>query len=122
MYEVGVRTVFVAFHRMPSQPPPENERHRHDYRVEVVAERHDLDARGMVCDLDVVTSALADVTDRARDRDLEVVCAAEEVTVEVLARWIHRQLGPRLQGDGAESVGVRVWESDHAFGGIHATL
>ena len=121
MFEVGATTRFVAFHRMPSQPPPENERHPHDYRVEVIAERDELDERGMVCDLDVVTSCLADVADRARDRDLEAVCATE-VTVEVLAAWIHAQLGPSIKSDGAETLGVRVWESDDAFGGIRERL
>ena len=55
MFEVGATARFRAFHSMPLQPPPENERHAHDYRVEVVAERDRLDERGMVCDLDVVT-------------------------------------------------------------------
>jgi 6-pyruvoyl-tetrahydropterin synthase len=118
MFEVGATARFVAFHSMPSQPPPENERHAHDYKVEVVAERERLDERGMVCDLDLVTSCLADVADRARDRDLADVCGTDEVTVEVLAGWIHGQIAPTLKGDGAETLAVRVWESDDAFGGI----
>jgi 6-pyruvoyltetrahydropterin/6-carboxytetrahydropterin synthase len=118
MFEVGATARFRAFHIMPLQPPPENERHPHDYRVEVVAERERLDERGMVCDLDVVTAGLTDVTERARDRDLADVCGAENVTVEVLAAWIHAQLAPPLKRDGAEFVSVRVWESEDAFGGI----
>jgi 6-pyruvoyltetrahydropterin/6-carboxytetrahydropterin synthase len=120
MFEVGASTSFRAFHRMPEQPPPENERHPHDYRVEVVAERERLDERGMVCDLDVVTGSLADVADRVRDRDLSEVCGIEAVTVEILASWIHTQLAKPLGGDGAEVVSVRVWESSDAFGGIRA--
>jgi 6-pyruvoyltetrahydropterin/6-carboxytetrahydropterin synthase len=118
MFEVGATARFRAFHSMPSQPPPENERHPHDYRVEVVAERERLDERGMVCDLDVVTTGLTDVTERVKDRDLADVCGTDEVTVEVLAAWIHAQLVPPLKGDGAEFVSVRVWESEDAFGGI----
>jgi 6-pyruvoyltetrahydropterin/6-carboxytetrahydropterin synthase len=119
MFEVGATTRFVAFHRMPTQPPPESERHPHDYRVEVVAERERLDERGMVCDLALVASTLAGVADRARDRDLAELCGAEEVTVEVLAGWVHEQIAFTLKGDGAERLSVRVWESDEAFGGIH---
>jgi 6-pyruvoyltetrahydropterin/6-carboxytetrahydropterin synthase len=118
MFEVGATTRFRAFHQMPDQPPPENERHPHDYRVEVVAERERLDQRGMVCDLDVMTASLADVADLVRDRDLEDVCAVDPVTVEVLAAWIHGHLREPLGGDGAEVVAVRVWESDEAFGGV----
>jgi 6-pyruvoyltetrahydropterin/6-carboxytetrahydropterin synthase len=118
MFEVGAVTRFIAFHRMPMQPPPENERHPHDFRIEVVAEREQLDERGMVCDLGLVASSLAGVADRARGRDLADLCGAEEVTVEVLAGWIHEQIAFRLKGDGAERLSVRVWESDDAFGGI----
>jgi 6-pyruvoyltetrahydropterin/6-carboxytetrahydropterin synthase len=122
MFEVGTTARFRAFHSMPLQPPPENERHAHDYRVEVVAERESLDERGMVCDLDVVTASLADAVDRARDRDLADVCEAPVVTVEVLAAWIHVRLAAPLKIDGAEFLAVRVWESEDAFGGIRAPL
>jgi len=122
MFEVGAVARFRAFHVMPSQPPPENERHAHDYRVEVVAEREDLDDRGMVCDLDVVRSSLSDAADRVRGRNLEDVCGSDVVTVEVLAAWIHGQLAAPLRKDGAESLWIRVWESDEEFGGIRARL
>jgi 6-pyruvoyltetrahydropterin/6-carboxytetrahydropterin synthase len=122
MFEVGATTRFVAFHSMPSEPPPENERHAHDYRVEVVAERERLDERGMVCDLDVLTSCLAETGDRARDRDLADVCGTDEVTVEVLSAWIHAEMASTLRSDGAEVLGVRVWESEEAFGGIRERL
>ena len=122
MFEVGASTAFRAFHRMPEQPPPENERHPHDYRVDVVAEREHLDERGMVCDLDVLTGSVADLADRVRDRDLSEVCGTEPVTVEILAAWIHERLAGPLGGDGAEVVSVRVWESPEAFGGIRARV
>jgi 6-pyruvoyltetrahydropterin/6-carboxytetrahydropterin synthase len=122
MFEVGAGARFRAFHSMPLQPPPENERHAHDYRVEVVAERESLDERGMVCDLDVVTASLADAVGRARDRDLADVCAVDVVTVEALAAWIHGQLAVPLRIDGAEFLAVRVWESEDAFGGMRARL
>jgi heme-degrading monooxygenase HmoA len=76
----------------------------------------------MVCDLEVVTASLADVVDRARDRDLADVCAVEVVTVEALAGWIHGQLAEPLRFDGAEYLAVRVWESEDAFGGMRARL
>lgn len=122
MFEVGASTSFRAFHRMPDHPPPENERHAHDYRIDVVAERERLDERGMVCDLDVVTGSLSDITKRAGGRDLEDVCERDPVTVEVLAAWIHEQLAKPLGADGAEVVSVRVWESEDMFGGIRARV
>src|SRR5919109_481993 len=58
-FEVGASTQLRALHRIPWLPPPEGDLHAHDYRVEVVVERADLDERGMVCDLDLVGAALA---------------------------------------------------------------
>ena len=122
MFEVGASIGFRAFHVMPEQPPPEDRRHAHDYRVEVVAERERLDDRGMVCDLEVVTAALREVAYRLRDRDLSDVCGADPVTVEVLASWIHGRLASAVRADGAESLAIRVWESEDAFGGIRAAV
>lgn len=122
MFETGAVTSFRAFHRMPDEPPPENERHAHDYRVEVVAERERLDERGMVVNLDVLVGALGVVADTVRDRDLWDVCGTESVTVEILAAWIHERLAEPLRADGAEVVAVRVWESENAFGGVRADV
>lgn len=122
MFEVGASTSFRALHRMPDHPPPENERHPHDYRVEVVAERERLDERGMVCDLDVLTASLDAVVDRLRERDVAEVCATDVVTVEVLAAWIVAELTEPVRGDGAEVLAVRVWESEDAFGGVRERL
>jgi 6-pyruvoyl-tetrahydropterin synthase len=107
---------------MPDEPPPESERHPHDYRVEAVAERERLDERGMVVNLDVLTAALAGVADTLRDRDLWDVCGTEAVTVEVLAAWIHERLADPLRADGAEVLSVRVWESEDSFGGVRANV
>jgi 6-pyruvoyltetrahydropterin/6-carboxytetrahydropterin synthase len=122
MFEVGAVTSFRAFHRMPDEPPPENERHPHDYRVEAAAERERLDDRGMVVNLDVLAAALAAIAGSVRDRDLWDVCETEAVTVEVLAAWIHERLAEPLRAEGAEVVSVRVWESEDAFGGVRASV
>jgi phage gp29-like protein len=44
------------------------------------------------------------------------------VTVEILSAWIHDELAAPLRADGAEVVGVRVWESEDAFGGTRANV
>lgn len=52
-FEVGSAVSLRAFHCMPVEGP-EGELHSHDYRIKVVGSRRQLDARGMVCDLDVL--------------------------------------------------------------------
>ena len=122
MYEVGTAREVRALHVMPGMAGPEGQLHHHDYRIEVVVRRPELDDRGMVCDLDVLEAALADAVARVQDRDLEMIRPhdAEAVTVEVFARWVHTTLAAALNG-GSE-LQVRVYESRHAFGGYAAPL
>jgi 6-pyruvoyltetrahydropterin/6-carboxytetrahydropterin synthase len=124
MNEVGTAVEVRAFHVMPGMEGPEGELHSHDYRLEVVIERAELDARGMVCDLDVLDAALGHVADKIRDANLEVIRPddAEAVTVEIFARWLHQALAEAVKMAGGEILGVRVWESPVAFGGYKAPV
>jgi 6-pyruvoyltetrahydropterin/6-carboxytetrahydropterin synthase len=117
-YEVGSGVTVRALHRLPVEGP-EGELHGHDYRIEVVVGRAELDERGMVCDLDALRAALQGIVARIGGRDLEEIRPpdAEAVTVEVLARWAHRELVPALRRAGGDTLSVRVWETDADFGG-----
>jgi 6-pyruvoyltetrahydropterin/6-carboxytetrahydropterin synthase len=121
-YEVGLSRNVRAFHIMPGLPGPEGQLHDHDYRIEVVVDREQLDDRGMVCDLDVLEAALTELTGRIEGRNLEEIrpADAEAVTVEVFARWVHDTLSPAVAGVGGAAMAVRVWETPVAFGGYHA--
>jgi len=69
-------------------PGPEGQLHDHDYRIEIVVDREQLDDRGMVCDLDLLDAALTELTGRVDGRNLEEIrpAGAEAVTVEMFAR------------------------------------
>jgi 6-pyruvoyltetrahydropterin/6-carboxytetrahydropterin synthase len=120
--EVGLSRNVHAFHVMPGLPGPEGELHDHDYRIDIVVDREQLDDRGMVCDLDVLEAALTELTGRIEDRNLEEIrpAEAEAVTVEVFARWVHDTLSPVVAAAGGETLAVRVWENPVAFGGYRA--
>ena len=122
MYETGTALQVRAFHVMPGMPPPEGERHSHDYRLDVVVRRDELDERGMVVDLDLLDQALRTAADRVDGVDLETVVDAEAVTVEVFARWVHDQLSAALGSLPDVTLAVRVWETAEAFGGYTAPL
>jgi 6-pyruvoyltetrahydropterin/6-carboxytetrahydropterin synthase len=121
VYEAGTAIEVRAFHVMPGMPPPEGERHAHDYRLEAVASRDDLDDRGMVVDLDLLDGALRDAAGRVEGADLERVVEAEVVTVEVFARWLHDRVSAALGRPPGITLAVRIWESPLAFGGYSAT-
>ena len=96
--------------------------HAHDYRIEVVAHRHELDAQGMVVDLDLLNDALGQIADAVRDGNLDDVIGTGPVTVEVFARWVHGEFARRLQQDGDLGLRVRVFESPEQFGGYAGSL
>jgi 6-pyruvoyltetrahydropterin/6-carboxytetrahydropterin synthase len=123
MYEVGTNEQVTAWHVMPGMEGPEGELHSHDYRIDVVVTRDDLDDEGMVCDLDLLRAALGAAADEVRDRNLETIQpdGADAVTVEIFARWVHDQLSTALGGTGG-TLQVRVWETPDAFGGYTAAL
>ncbi len=118
MYEVGTAASFKAWHVMPGMEGPEGELHEHDYKLEVVAGRPELDDRGMVCDLDVLDEAMREVVAAVEGKDLDVIRPPqrEAVTVEVLAKWAHGELARALAATGVAHLAVRVWESPVAFG------
>jgi len=120
--EVGLSRGVRAFHIMPGMAGPEGQLHDHDYRIDIVVDREQLDDRGMVCDLDVLEAALTELTSRVEDRNLEEIrpAEAEAVTVEVFARWVHDTLSPVVAASGGETLSVRVWETPVAFGGYRA--
>ena len=122
MYETGTALQVRALHVMPGLPPPEGERHAHDYRLDVVVRRDYLDERGMVVDLDLLDKALRDAAGQVADADLENVVDAEAVTVEVFARWLHGELATALGRLPGGTLAVRIWENPSAFGGYTAPL
>jgi 6-pyruvoyltetrahydropterin/6-carboxytetrahydropterin synthase len=124
-FEVGASVPLRAFHRLPWADGPEGEPHAHDYRVEVVVERSALDERGMVIDLDVLQAGLDLVVGSLDGQDLDERVDAEgteAVTVEILARWLHRELRDTVRAAGADALSFRVWESPDAFGGYRGAV
>jgi 6-pyruvoyltetrahydropterin/6-carboxytetrahydropterin synthase len=117
-YEVGSSVTVRALHQMPVEGP-EGELHPHDYRIDVVVGRAELDEHGMVCDLDALRAALRELAAGIDGKDLEQIRPpeAEAVTVEVLARWAHQTLVPALRRAGGDTLAVRVWETPEDFGG-----
>jgi 6-pyruvoyltetrahydropterin/6-carboxytetrahydropterin synthase len=118
-YEVGLSRTVRAFHVMPGLPGPEGQLHHHDYRIEIVVSREQLDDRAMVCDLDVLEQALTELTGRIEGRNLEEIrpADAEAVTVEVFARWVHDTLSAAIAAAVGATLAVRIWETPVAFGG-----
>src|ERR1041384_5482205 len=125
MYEAGTERGVRAFHTMPDMPPPEGEKHSHDYRLALVVSREELDEKGMVVDLDVLVGALEDLTARLQDADLDEIVAPEigkdSGAVEDVAHWVHGTIGRAIDSSGS-NLSVRVYENATEFGGYSGVL
>ena len=124
MYQVGVATEVRAFHIMPGVDGPEGVLHSHDYRLEAIVERAELDDRGMVCDIDLLEGALGKAAAVVRDENLEVIQpdGVDAVTVEVFAKWAHGAVADAVLAGGGEMLTIKVWESPNAYGGYGAPV
>jgi 6-pyruvoyl-tetrahydropterin synthase len=123
-FEVGASSPLRALHRLPWGTEVEREPHEHQYRIDVVVESTEVDERGVVCDLDALREALAQVLGRLEGRDLDEIRPpdADGVTVELLARWLHAELREPVRRAGGQSLAIRVWEAADAFGGYRAPV
>jgi 6-pyruvoyltetrahydropterin/6-carboxytetrahydropterin synthase len=123
-FEVGASKPLRALHRLPWGTEAERQPHAHDYRIEIVVGRQGLDERGVVCDLDALRAGLDEVLGGLEGKDLDNIrpSDADGVTVEILARWLHRSLVDVVRRAGGETLAVRVWEAPDAFGGYRAPV
>jgi 6-pyruvoyltetrahydropterin/6-carboxytetrahydropterin synthase len=121
-FEVGIVRTVRASHVMPGRPLPEGEPHSHDYRLDVVIERGELDDEGMVVDLDVLRRALDATIAEIEGADLGERLGMDEVTVERFAGWLHGRIADAVGSLAGATVRVRVWEAPDAFGGYAAPV
>jgi 6-pyruvoyltetrahydropterin/6-carboxytetrahydropterin synthase len=119
-FEAGIVGTVRASHVMPGRPLPEGAIHSHEYRLEVVVERPDLDEAGMVVDLDALRRALEQTIIEVDGVDLGERLQLDEVTVERFARWVHARIADEIGSIPGVTLRVRVWEAPDAFGGYAA--
>src|ERR1022692_1432089 len=100
--EVGLSRSVHAFHIMPGLPGPEGQLHDHDYRIEIVVAREQLDDRGMGCVLVVLEGALPEHPSRIEGLTPRETppAGAKAVIGEVFPRWVHDSLSPAVAAAG----------------------
>lgn len=115
MFELTVESGFSAAHALVVQGEPET-LHGHDWRVSVTVAGPTLDRDGLLCDFHAIESALADVTGRLHNQNLNQIEPFDRLnpSAEHVAQHIAEELSRRLVGvlpAGVRLASVRVTEA-----------
>jgi 6-pyruvoyl-tetrahydropterin synthase len=132
VFAVTVRDHMMIAHSLPGDVfGPAQRKHGATYVVDATFRRPALDADGIVVDLGRAATALSEVLDRFRYRDLddEPSLAGRATTTEVLAQLVADDLAARTQsgalGDAARAISaiaVTLHESHVAWASYERTL
>ena len=118
MYEVYVAAQFEAAHRLVGDFGPATRPHGHTYRMEVLVRGERLKDDGTLYDIGRLRAAVEELAASLHYRDLNDVpdLAGVNTTAEVVAQYCWHWLALPLNGQGLESLTVRIWESPQVYG------
>lgn len=98
--DIFKRFTFEAAHRLPNLPPDHkcSRLHGHSFTAELHVSGHLVAPEGWVMDFADVKTAFQPILDRLDHYYLNDIEGLSNPTSEVIARWIWRELKPRLPG------------------------
>jgi 6-pyruvoyl-tetrahydropterin synthase len=118
MYTVGVRDHIMVAHSLPGEVfGPAQRMHGATYVVSVEVEREELTEDGIVLDIGFLREELRSVL-RSLDYsnlDEHPAFAGKRSTTELIARYVHREIGRRLPVNAAVMLTVTLEESPVAY-------
>jgi 6-pyruvoyl-tetrahydropterin synthase len=122
MFQVGVRNRMRARHFLRGDFGDESQPHEHEYVLEWNCSTMALDENGFSVDIALMEELLADTVNAIRGallNDLEFF-RERQVSVENMARFLHRRLFDGLEGRGYPvstilQSEIRIWESESAW-------
>jgi len=125
MYCVGVRDHIMVAHSVDGEVSgPAPRLHGATYTVSVEIERAELGPDGVLCDVSSLRKELRAVLDGLDHQNLDDHPAfpGRRSTMELVARYIHRELGPRLPFIAGVMLTVTLDESPAAWARYRAPV
>jgi 6-pyruvoyltetrahydropterin/6-carboxytetrahydropterin synthase len=125
MYCVGVRDHILVTHSLAGEVLGSAPRlHEATYAVSVEIERAELGPDGILCDVGLLRKELRVVLDGLDHQNLDEHPAfpGRRVTTELIARYIHRAIGPRLPFIAGVMLTVTLDESPAAWARYRAPV
>ncbi len=118
MYTVGVRDHIMVAHRLDGELfGPAQRMHGATYVVSAEVEQEELDDHGVVCDIGMLRAKLRGVLEHLEYRNLDEHpgFSPGKSTTEVIARYIHRELGHCLPLRAGTMLTIVLDESPAAW-------
>src|SRR5262249_10518640 len=125
MYTVGVRDHILVAHSLPGEVfGPAQRLHGATYTVSVEVEREELSSDDIVLDIGVLREELRQVLSTIEYQNLDEHRAFRDKrsTTELIARYIHRELGRRLPMSLGGTLTVTLDESPVAWARYRAPV
>jgi 6-pyruvoyl-tetrahydropterin synthase len=125
MYTVGVRDHIMVAHSLSGGVfGPAQRLHGATYSISAELSREELNEAGIVIDIALLRRELRDVLDELDYRNLDEHPAFEgrRSTTELIARYIHRELGRRLPINLSAKLTITLDESPVAWARYAAPL
>ena len=125
MYSVGVRDHIMVAHSLAGEVfGPAQRLHGATYTVSVEIEREELGPDGILCDIGLLRTELRAVLDGLDYQNLDDHPAfpGRRSTTELIARYIHRSLGPRLPFIAGVMLTITLDESPAAWARYRAPV
>ena len=112
MYSIKVEANFSAAHNLRGYKGKCEELHGHNWKVELVVEKAELDKTGMVLDFKYLKNKLYVVLEKLDHKYLNNLAYFKKVnpTSENIAKYIYDGLKPKI----LNLKSVTVWESDNS--------
>ena len=125
MYTLGVRRNFSARHYLIGGDwGDENHEHSHNYQLEIIVEKRELDRHGFLIDIVEVEHHLEEVTATFQGQTLNTLApfAGINPSIETLATIINDMLRKRFASFELEALTVTIWEDDIAWTSYRVNL
>jgi len=125
MYSLGVRRKFKASHYLVGGDwGDENIAHSHQYQIEIVLEKGELDQQDFLVDIVEIERHLDEIVSIFSGKMLNDLKSFEgyNPSIERLATVTHQLLGQRFDGFGLAALKVVLWEDDIAWTSYEAAL
>ena len=117
MYTISVKRHFTAYHYLVGGNwGPENDKHEHQYTVEIEMSGHELDHNGFLLDIVDIERMFGTLVRRYEERTLNELEEFEDLnpSIENFSRIFCTRFISALNAKNIKAVTIKIWEDDIA--------